>query len=342
MGKRIEYMDAAKGIGILAVVIAHIDIDLLRGKNLFDIALYTFHLPLFFLISGYFFSCRGDFKSFALKKSRAYLIPYAFAAVVITVFELFAQCVISHRSILEVGSYMLGGFLVQRRFTTLWFLAALFVSELVFWTLIRLLEDNERRLLAVCTALGTLGILYNEFVRVFLPWNLDVVLVILLYLAVGYTCRKRDVMIMLIGHRARSLIMAVAVSVACSLINYRLCGEPYEMFAGQYGIFPLTVIAACCGSVAVILLMSLVRCRPLNWLGRNTMVFFMFHQSIAMPIAVKALAVLPFSSSSTLVGRAVAFLVVISICCMIHAVIMILHCGVLIGKPNARTLGRHR
>ncbi|OXN01184.1 acyltransferase family protein [Bifidobacterium vansinderenii] len=342
MGKRVEYMDAAKGIGILAVVIAHIDIDMLHGKNLFDIALYTFHLPLFFLISGYFFSCRGDFKSFALKKSRAYLIPYAFAAVVITVFELFAQCVISHRPILEVGSYLLGGFIMQRRFTTLWFLAALFVSELVFWALIRLLGDNARRLLAACAALGTLGILYNEFVRVFLPWNLDVVPVILLYLAIGYTCRKRNVMTMLIEHRGRNMIVAVAASVACSLINYRLCGEPYEMFAGQYGVFPLTIMAACCGSVAVILFMSLVRCRPLNWLGRNTMVFFMFHQSIAMPVAIKVLAVPPFSVSSSLVGRFVTFLIVMSICCMIHAVVVLSHCGALIGRTNTRAVGRHR
>lgn len=43
-------IDILKGIGILSVIIAHLtQIWLLRGL------LYSFHMPLFFLASGYFF-----------------------------------------------------------------------------------------------------------------------------------------------------------------------------------------------------------------------------------------------------------------------------------------------
>lgn len=48
MNERNEYMDRTKGIGILAVILAHI------GVGEFGTFLYTFHLPLFFIITGFF------------------------------------------------------------------------------------------------------------------------------------------------------------------------------------------------------------------------------------------------------------------------------------------------
>lgn len=48
--KRIDYLDIAKGIGILSVIIGHtFDVQYLSNF------LYSFHMPLFFVLSGYFF-----------------------------------------------------------------------------------------------------------------------------------------------------------------------------------------------------------------------------------------------------------------------------------------------
>lgn len=51
MAKRIEYLDYAKGIGIILVVLGHI---LIKGN--IKIYIYSFHMPLFFIISGYLFN----------------------------------------------------------------------------------------------------------------------------------------------------------------------------------------------------------------------------------------------------------------------------------------------
>ena len=69
---RLDYMDLAKGIGILAVILGHV-----YKNTVFGTLLYSFHLPLFFLISGYFFHYIPDFWVFLGKKLRNYLIPYA-------------------------------------------------------------------------------------------------------------------------------------------------------------------------------------------------------------------------------------------------------------------------
>lgn len=64
--KRLDWPDAAKGIGILLVVAGHVlggiidsalDIGTLPLREIF-VAIYTFHMPLFFLLSGLFVPAR--------------------------------------------------------------------------------------------------------------------------------------------------------------------------------------------------------------------------------------------------------------------------------------------
>lgn len=82
----IEFLDIAKGIGILLVVLGHaITIDL--SKNyiilyLFRLLIYGIHMPLFFVIAGYLFEIKKDkyyklgFKNFIEKKIIRFIIPY--------------------------------------------------------------------------------------------------------------------------------------------------------------------------------------------------------------------------------------------------------------------------
>ena len=49
---RLPYMDVAKGMGILCVIIGHM------GNETINRIIFSFHMPLFFLISGYFLSNR--------------------------------------------------------------------------------------------------------------------------------------------------------------------------------------------------------------------------------------------------------------------------------------------
>lgn len=46
-GKRIDWIDTAKGIGIIAVIIGHFHVPDLTMR-----LIYSWHMPLFFIISG--------------------------------------------------------------------------------------------------------------------------------------------------------------------------------------------------------------------------------------------------------------------------------------------------
>lgn len=83
--KRIEWIDIARGIGIILVILGHIGIGKI-GKFI-----YSFHIPLFFFLSGYCFSGNGiDIKDFLKKKVKKLIVPYIFIGIVICIVEKYS------------------------------------------------------------------------------------------------------------------------------------------------------------------------------------------------------------------------------------------------------------
>ncbi|HEX2994927.1 MAG TPA: acyltransferase family protein, partial [Anaerolineales bacterium] len=81
MPKRIEYLDIARGIGILLVVLGHNDFAAL--SPFFHQVIYSFHIPLFFFLSGYFVDTSLSFFNYSKKRFHAVLKPYLFTIVLI-------------------------------------------------------------------------------------------------------------------------------------------------------------------------------------------------------------------------------------------------------------------
>ena len=83
---RLIYIDVARGLAILFVVIGHMNQfyrDNLGIENPQMLAfIYTFHMPLFFIISGMLFSEKSyretSFFCFVIKKIKSLIIPYIF------------------------------------------------------------------------------------------------------------------------------------------------------------------------------------------------------------------------------------------------------------------------
>ena len=74
---RINAIDVAKGIGILCIVLGHIVPNSYVARWL-----YAFHVPLFFLLSGFTYSLKEDKKAFYLNKAKRLLLPYLIFAVI--------------------------------------------------------------------------------------------------------------------------------------------------------------------------------------------------------------------------------------------------------------------
>lgn len=110
--KHLDWIDIAKGIGIVLVVLGHTIVPQVR-ENTFAgflwIFIYNFHMPLFFFLSGFLFE-KGlaHYKSkgkFILGKLKFLMVPYLFFSVFAYVFINIALKINALSPILESGGY---------------------------------------------------------------------------------------------------------------------------------------------------------------------------------------------------------------------------------------------
>ena len=71
--KRIEWIDIGKGIGIVLMTFGHLrngdgQSVWLPALDSLIVAIYLFHMPLFYLLGGLTFSMRSGFKAFLMRK----------------------------------------------------------------------------------------------------------------------------------------------------------------------------------------------------------------------------------------------------------------------------------
>ena len=71
--KRIEWIDVAKGIGILFIILGHVfNTGFLRKW------IFSFHVPFFFVVAGFTFSINRGIVDFVIRKAKTLWIPYLF------------------------------------------------------------------------------------------------------------------------------------------------------------------------------------------------------------------------------------------------------------------------
>ena len=78
--KRIDFIDVAKGLTIIAMILGHL-VYMPGGDNGVSAALkravHAFHMPLFFMVAGFFLSTSKPWPRFLKDKARRLLLPYA-------------------------------------------------------------------------------------------------------------------------------------------------------------------------------------------------------------------------------------------------------------------------
>ena len=79
--QRLEYIDIAKGIGIILVVIGHC----ISGQSIPGMYISAFHMPLFFIISGMCFNDTRypQFLPFFKKRAKTLFMPLIYFTAII-------------------------------------------------------------------------------------------------------------------------------------------------------------------------------------------------------------------------------------------------------------------
>ena len=182
--RRIAWADMAKGYGILAIMVSHVFTGHPVSRWLF-----TFHVPLFFFLSGFLFREGKPLGPFLKGKVRRMIVPYFALALPI----IPAEAAMSGpgagfwNRTLELAAQVL----IQKRLWPIWFLACLFLLEIIGYILIRLIR-NDMLLALGAAALGALGVAYARGGGQPLPWNLDACCSVLPFFMAGHLLKKWD------------------------------------------------------------------------------------------------------------------------------------------------------
>lgn len=181
-------MDVARGIAIIVMIMGHTG----YGFSSFNFSLWyhAWHMPIFYIISGYFFSGRDcDVKSFIAKKARQLLVPFIFWMAfdyIYYFFQTYDWEYIRNNLISACFVWPTGcnGFPIAG---ALWFLPALFSLEAIYIVMTRLFS-GKLLFYIMTVVVGILGMSAATH-GLYLPFGIDAALVGVPFMAVGELLR---------------------------------------------------------------------------------------------------------------------------------------------------------
>lgn len=170
MSKRIEYIDIARGIGILLVVMGHNDFGYVSPFA--HKVIYSFHMPLFFFLSGYFLNVSLPFLDFFKKRFNSLLRPYLFTIFLIYFLNISFEKMSFQTALQRIIKSLYGaGYYLD--WVQLWFLPHLFAVSLYAFLFLMIFGRWNNRYIRWAALLGTLGI-SSLFLKDFYPFTLSV------------------------------------------------------------------------------------------------------------------------------------------------------------------------
>lgn len=184
MKKYYEEMSSLRGIAILLVLLGHSII--IVPINLLDIPwcktlyryIYYFHMPLFFILSGFFYNCNGNYGNFVIGKVKRILIPYLFFSIIDLVPRHLFPSLINGSNTLkqDMLSIVISG-------GQYWFLYTLFMIFLIYPVMDRI--KNKRIIILILLMLILL-----QFINVTSILRIDTIIKYIFYFTLGNLLRK--------------------------------------------------------------------------------------------------------------------------------------------------------
>lgn len=188
--QRIEWIDMAKGVGLILVIYGHIPFR----PEWWNVWLCSFHMPLFFFMAGITYNIVKycDFKAFIRNKLKTLIVPYFIFAGITWIWN-FLICVVY---LLKDGTeidfmYQLKQFLgifLQIRTTSygigVWFIPCIFVTFLLLWLILKVAKSVYFRVLLAISCL-LIGYLYCTYVDIKLPWGIDAAFIAVFFVSMG-------------------------------------------------------------------------------------------------------------------------------------------------------------
>lgn len=174
MKQRIAYFDMVKLVTIYLVILGHVLAMMGYGYNVGDrlsIFIYSFHMPLFMLISGYFFSYKTlsmPFDKMLCTKGKQLLLPAIICTAICCLYLFLCRENANYRDEIIGNS---------------WFLKVLFIYYVLFWILKHMRMNDW--VLIILSSVVLFVIPFGSTLQVNLLWT---------FFLAGYLIKKYEVL----------------------------------------------------------------------------------------------------------------------------------------------------
>lgn len=296
--KRIEFIDLAKGVCILMVVMGHCGFPInIPGWEIV-------RMPLYFILSGLFFKDYGGWSKFLIQKTNKILIPFLFFYLLGNVGYYLIQWFVPQllitdaRGILDVFN--------NRQFFNgpIWFLLALFWCNIIFCTISLYIKSESIRIILVCF-LGFVGWYLGNVLHVFVSLFFDVALTALPFFAFGYYLKRTPILFPNKYDKYNILFMLLFWSISLMLTrttHFRLSLH----YNGLEGLS--TYVISITSVMSILFLCKIIKRLPfISYLGRYSIISLCLHHLIYRPVKV-------ISASFDISGNEILAVVTVLIC----------------------------
>lgn len=292
MNSRLDYIDILKGIGILFVIIGH-----MYTVPECKAYVYSFHLPLFFIISGALLneSKYSTFKDFFISRFKSLFFPFMVFYIILWLGWFFVERPMRSIDVtpLETAFGLIWASDSWRWIFPgglLWFVPALFSLEVIYYGVIKAIK-NRWIAAVVLTALFAVGLLLAKFDLFILPWGINNALISIPFLAIGHLFRNYIINPDWGGHFSSGK-MALLLGVILLIISFwgsELTGAGRVINISRLKTGPLWIYLSFpfIGTASWLFISkSINKNRVLQWFGKNTLPLLAFHGAVGRAAVV--------------------------------------------------------
>lgn len=276
---KLGWLNAAKGAGAILVVAGHSSGDIVGLAPLRN-AIFLFHMPLFFMISGFLFKPDQP-KTYLYKKSISLLVPYATFLMILaitSVGHIVYDLAVNHfLNTDRLFPLIYGGQLLKGTLTVFWFVTVLWGAQCLY--------NLARRNFGSATDVHFIFFICIMFAAAYflpvmgpVPWNFSVVPMAIVFLWAGELLRQQLFSARPTFNSALTLMLIIsALSVAGVWAGFR-----FDMKTANYG--PPIVGAVLAVLLSALFVQAWKLAPPGNWqrpferVGDAAIVVMFLHQ----------------------------------------------------------------
>ena len=289
--KRLEYIDIARGIAIILIVLGH-TITYSQNCRIIYKIIYSFHVALFFIISGYTYKIKKEesFLIFFKRKFTRIMVPYyIWAFIFIIPFYIFGSStcdaigasysMFSLKKIIFNVFYANGNLFALKQNSALWFLTSLFSMEIIYYNILKKSDNNKNLTFIFLILEFFVAIITYKFMKFIFPLGINTSLHFGIFYHIGYLMKKKNLMDSVTFNNVLFLILITIMGIFAALLNYRIVSA----IDYAYGNLYLAIFSGIFLSISVLIFSKKIkRSKLLEYIGKNTMGILIFHKLIVL------------------------------------------------------------